>query len=761
MKKKYKPQEQEDKIYKYWQKNHAFTPRRDKRMKPFSIIMPPPNANAPLHIGHALFITLEDIMARFHRMLGHSTLLLPGADHASIATQVAFEKKLAKKGKTRFDLGRKEFFKQCKKFTLKNKKTMYNQIKKVGASCDWKRERFTLDKDINKQVLKTFVHLYNNNLAYRGDRLINWCPRCSTALSNLEIEHKKVKETIYEIKYPLLSHSSITGQQRYLIVATTRPETILGDTAVAVNPKDKRYDQFIGKTAFVPLVEREVPVIADNLVDPEFGTGVVKVTPAHDPDDWKIGKNHRLKKISVIDFKNKMSADAGEKYAGLSIKKARKEIVTQLVKQEYLVKEKKYSHSVAFCERCSHRIQPLVSKQWFIDINKRKPINNKPLEKKLERKTASLKELGQMAIDHKFIQIIPKRFQKNYSNWMENLHDWCVSRQLWWGQRMPIWYCGTKGLSDLQKEMNPQLAEKPEGCGHVIVSTSPPKSCPNCNRRVTLIQDPDTFDTWFSSGQWPFNALGFPKSFDYKYYYPTNVLETGYEILFFWVARMIMLGLYRTKKPPFKTVYLHGMVRDAFGEKMSKSKGNVIEPIGVVEEYGADALRMALVVGSSPGNDLSLSKGKIKGYRNFANKVWNIGRFVLMALKSTRKQIPWYRSNLKTGLTKKDKQILQKLEKLVKKTTKDLKKYKFSPTGKAIYQFIWEDFANTYLEDVKDRVWDKSDVMAISVLRHVFLTCLKLLHPFMPFVTETVWQEFPDYYKTEKDLITSSWPKAK
>jgi valyl-tRNA synthetase len=757
MDKTYRPEKQEEKIYNFWQKTKAFTPHIDKKKKPFSIIMPPPNANAPLHIGHAMYITLEDIMARFYRMLGYSTLLLPGADHASIATQVAFEKQLAKKGKTRHDLGRKKFYNQCKQFTLDNKKIMYNQTKKVGASCDWTRERFTLDPKINTQVLKTFIQLHKDGLAYRGDRLINWCPRCSTALSNLEVVHKEIKESIYEIKYPLKTESSITGQQRFLIVATTRPETMLGDTAVAVHPDDKRYKQFIGKTAILPLLNRELPIIADRKIDQEFGTGVVKITPAHDPDDWDIGLRHRLIKISIIGFNNKMTKKAGEPFVGLKIKEARQKIIDLLIKDEFLVKEKKIIHNVGFCERCDQKIQPLISKQWFINVNKRKHLNDKKLEKRLNRKTASLNELGIMAIKKGFIKIIPRRFQKNYFNWMYNLHDWCISRQLWWGQRMPIWYCGTKGLSDLQKQMNPDLTKKRKGCGHTIISLTKPKSCPKCRKRTTIIQDPDTFDTWFSSGQWPYNALGFPSNKDYKYFYPTTVLETGYEILFFWVARMIMLGLYRTKKEPFKYLYLHGLVRDAFGEKMSKSKGNVIEPIAIAQQYGADALRMALVANSSPGNDLNLGEDKIKGYRNFSNKVWNIGRYILISLKSTRKRIPWYKKKITKKLAKEDKQIIKKLEKITKKTTRNLQKFKFAKAGEDIYQFLWNDFANKYLEKTKDRV-RKKDIYAISTLRHVYFCCLKLLHPFIPFVTEAVWQQIPEYYRQEKDLITSRWP---
>lgn len=762
MEKRYQPKSWENKIYKLWEKSKAFTPRKNKRKKPFSIIMPPPNANAPLHIGHAMFVTLEDIMVRYHRMKGESVLWLPGADHAGILTQVVFERKLAKEGKTRFDLGRKKFYHQCYQFTQENKKIMYQQIKKLGASCDWTREKFTLDKKISQQVLLTFVQLYKDGLAYRGKRLINWCPRCMTALSDLEVEHKEIKGRLWYIKYPLKAHSEITGQTRFLIVATTRPETMLGDTAIAVHPEDKRYQKFIGQKVILPLVNREIPIIADRNVDPEFGTGVVKITPAHDPDDWQIGLKYKLPAISVIGFDNKMTKLAGKEFVGLEVLEARKKIVEKLKNLNLLIKERAYSHSVGVCERCKTIIEPLISKQWFINTSSKFKVKSLKLKKFLGRKQASLAELAILAVKKRLIKILPTRFNKNYFQWMRNLHDWCISRQLWWGHKLPIYYCGLKGLSSLQRMVNPDIEAKLKikneklkmGCGHIIVSLKKPKKCPKCGN-TNIIQDPDTFDCWFSSGQWPYTTLGFPKGADFKYWYPTSVMETGYEILFFWVARMIMLSLYRTGNVPFKTVYLHGLVRDAFGQKMSKSKGNVINPLEVIEKYGADALRMALVVGASPGNDVSVGNEKIKGYRNFTNKVWNIGRFILMGLKSTRKKIPWYRKNMK-GLTKQDKQIIKKLNKLIKKVTNDLDKYRFSPAGEAIYHFLWHEFADKYIEYSKKRVKEK-DVVVLSVLRHVYLNCLKLLHPFMPFVTETVWQQFPNLF--EKHLISALWPK--
>ena len=758
MDKRYNPQKFENKIYKRWEKLKAFTPRRNKKKKPFSIIMPPPNANAPLHIGHAMFATLEDIMIRYRRMKGDSCLWLPGADHAGILTQVVFERKLVDKRKTRFDLGRKKFVSECMKFTQNNKKIMYDQLKKIGASCDWTRQKFTLDRKISSEVLRTFVELYKNGLAYRGDRLINWCPRCMTALSDLELEYIDIKSKLSYIKYPLKIHSTITGQERFLVVATTRPETMFGDTAIAVNPEDKRYQKFIGQRVILPLIGREIPVIADKTVDLEFGTGVVKVTPAHDFDDYKMALKHKLKIISVIDFNNKMTKKAGKEFSGLTSKEAREKIIETLNKKNLLIKSRTHIHSVAHCERCKTIVEPLVSKQWFINVSQKSKVKSQKLQKLLGVKKASLKQLGILAVRKGLIKILPKRFKKNYIRWMKNLHDWCISRQIWWGHQLPIYYCGINGFSDLQKNMNPKLVKKAkEGCGHTIVSLTKPKSCPKCRKRTTIIQDPDVFDTWFSSAQWPYTALGFPNGHDFKYFYPTTVMETGYDILYLWVSKMIMIALYQGGDVPFKTVYLHGLVRDAFGQKMSKSKGNVINPLDIIEKHGADALRMALIVGAGPGNDVCVGEEKIKGYRTFTNKVWNIGRFLQMSLKSTRKRVLWYKPKME-GLTKEDKKIIKKLNQLIKDVTKNLDEYKFSPAGEAIYQFLWHEFADKYIEYSKERVRN-ADIIALSVLRHVYLNCLKLLHPFMPFVTEAVWHQMPRKYKDP--LILSSWPKVK
>ena len=734
--KRYQPQQFEDKIYRLWEKTGAFTPRRNQKKTPFTLVMPPPNANGSLHIGHAMFVTLEDILTRYQRMKGKPALMVPGADHAGILTQVVFERKLAKEGKSRFDLGRKKFYRKCFKFTQENKKIMYSQIKKLGASCDWTREKFTLDKDVSKQVIETFVQLYKDKLIYRAERMINWCPRCMTALSDLEVEHKEIDGFLYLIKYPLIQHSKITGEQRFIIVATTRPETMLGDTAVAVHPDDKRYSKFVGQRIALPLTNREIPIIADKKVDPEFATGAVKVTPAHDPIDFEIGISHNLPSIKVIGFDNRMLPGTGQ-FAKLKLSVAREKVIKKLQQEDLLINHKRYSHQVGHCERCKTIIEPQISLQWFVKI--------KPLAKKASQAVKSGK-----------IKLLPHRFKKTYLNWLENIHDWCISRQLWWGHQIPVYYCGSKSLSPLQLIMNPNLNKKTKaGCGHLIVSKTKPKSCPHCRKRVTLIQDPDTFDTWFSAGQWPYTILGFPNKADYKYFYPTSVMETGYEILFPWVARMIMLGLYRTKKIPFKTVYLHGLVRDAFGEKMSKSKGNVINPLDIIEKFGADALRMALIVGASPGNDISLGEPKIKGYRNFSNKVWNIARFILSSLPKNTK-IPLYRKKM-PGLNKKDIEIIKKLNLLIKQVTADLENYKFSPAGEAIYHFIWHELADKYLESTKSRL-QKKDIAALVILQHVLINSLKLLHPFMPFITEAIWQQIP--HKPNAHLITSPWPKA-
>lgn len=725
MEKRYNPQKVEEKIYKFWEKKGYFTPKIIRGKKPFTLIMPPPNANAPLHVGHGLVVTIEDIMVRYHRMLGQPTLYLPGADHAGILTQVTFERKLASEGKTRHDLGRNKFFAEIMKFTLTNKKTMENQVRALGTSCDWTRNSFTLDPKFEEPIYTVFKKLYSQKLIYRDERMINWCPRCETALSDLEVEHKETKSRLWHIRYPLQSG------KKFITVATTRPETMLGDTAVAVNPKDKRYKNLAGKTVILPLMNREIPIIANKSVDPEFGTGVVKVTPAHDPVDFEIGQQHKLASIKVVDFNGKMTSKAG-KYAGLTVGEARKKILADLKTLGLLEKEEPYTHSLGHCERCKTIIEPLISLQWFIKI-------------------APLAKPAIKAVKDKKIEIIPRRFEKIYLNWMENIRDWCISRQLWWGHQMPVWYCGSKNLSPLQKQMN-KIPET-KGCGEIIVSVKPPKKCSKCGN-TSLIRDPDTLDTWFSSGQWPFNTLDWPKKTkDFQYFYPTSVMETGYEILFPWVGRMIMLGLYATGKKPFETVYLHGMVRDVFGKKMSKSRPETcIDPMETVKNYGADALRMALIMGNAPGTDSSLSEEKIKGMRNFANKIWNASRFVLAYNRQNKEQ------RIKNkGKHKDDRWIVKELNKTIKSATKNIDSFRFDLAAEEIYHFFWHTFCDKYIEMSKKR-----REKAQPTLLHVLETSLKLLHPFMPFIAEEIWQlakkKTTKFFK-EEALIIAKWPK--
>ncbi|MBI4999242.1 class I tRNA ligase family protein, partial [Candidatus Gottesmanbacteria bacterium] len=593
-----------------------------------------------------------------------------------ILTQVVFEKELAKQGKTRQDLGREEFYRQCYEFSQKNKQYMYKQLKRLGASCDWTREKFTLDPEIEKVVMETFKKLYDDGLIYKGERIINWCPRCSTALSDLEVEYQERDDNLYYLDYDSLQ------------IATTRPETILADVAVAVNPADKRYLDLIGKKAIVPILKKEIPIVADQAVDMNFGTGALKITPGHDLLDWEIGQRHNLAALIVIGPDGRMTSVPAQ-FEGLTVVEGRSKITEELKKQEKLSKVQPYKHSVGACERCGTIIEPLISKQWFI---KTKPLAEPAIE----------------AVRSGKIKIIPKRFEKIYFQWMENIKDWCISRQIWWGYKIPI-----------------------EG-------------------------EEDTLDTWFSSGQWPFaTLLASPNKEDFEYFYPTTVMETGYEILFFWVARMIMLGLYRTGKVPFKTVYLHGLVRDAFGEKMSKSKGNVIDPLDVADKYGADAVRFALIWGTAPGHDQNLGEDKIRGMRNFTNKIWNVGRFILLNLEN--KDVPFFDlASQDNVLQSEDKKILEDLHKLIKTTTDNLHSYRFGQAAEDIYEFLWHKFADKYIESSKKRV-QEGDLVVLFVLRHVYLNCLKLLHPFMPFITEELWSKFERLKK--EPLIISPWPK--
>ncbi len=676
MEKVYSHQGVEEKLYQFWEESGFFTPKIDSRKKPFTIIMPPPNANGSLHIGHAMFITIEDILSRFHRMLGQPTLWLPGADHAGILTQVVFEKELAKEGKTRQELGREEFYKECYEFSQKNKQYMYQQLKRLGASCDWTREKFTLDPKVEKVVMETFKKLYDDGLIYKGERIINWCPRCGTALSDLEVEYVERKDPLYYIKYGPF------------VLATTRPETKFGDTAVAFHPGDKRYEKYLGQEIGVQGVNGpfKVKVIADEAIDPEFGTGMEKVTPGHDVLDFEIGQKHHLPIKTVINPDGRLNDLAG-RFAGLKVKEAREKVFAAMEDLGLIDHvDENYVHSVGTCYRCGTTIEPMVSKQWFI-------------------KMAPLAKPAIEAVKSGKIKILPQRFEKTYFQWMENIKDWCISRQIWWGYKIPI-----------------------EG-------------------------ETDTLDTWFSSGQWPFATLLANSKEDFDYFYPTSVLETGYEILFFWVARMIMLGLYRTGQVPFETVYLHGLVRDAFGQKMSKSKGNVIDPLDVASKYGADAVRFALVWGTGPGNDLNLAEERIRGMRNFTNKIWNAARFVLSFPGEHSRGGVAPAAHPGGELNPDDQWILDELDKTIKSVTDSLQNFRISQASEAIYEFFWHTFCDKYLEMSKKRRDE-----AQPILLHVLEESLKLLHPFMPFITEEIYQKLP---KHEKSIMISLWPETR
>jgi len=702
--KTFNSQAEEEKIYRAWEKSGLFTPQIKPNKQPYVITMPPPNAYDQLHIGHALFVAIEDVMIRYHRMKGEPTLWLPGADHAGIASQVFFERILKKeKGLTRHDLGREEFNKQLYEFLMRKREIVENQLRRLGASCDWTRKKFTLDSDVSQAVIHTFKKMYDDGLIYRGERITNWCPRCATVLSGLEIEHQEVEGRLTYIKYPL------ENSDKYIIVATTRPETMLGDTAIAVNSKDKRYKDLIGKKAKLPLTDRIIPIIADDIVDMEFGTGAVKVTPAHDPVDFDIGQRHNLPSIEVIGRDLKMQAIAG-KYAGLSIDEAGQQVVKDLFKLSLIEKEEDYKHNVGHCERCKSIVEPILSKQWFVKI---KPLAQPAIE----------------AVKSGKIKFIPKRFEKNYFNWMNNIRDWNISRQLWWGHRIPVYYLKSN-IDKFVVAENLTEAEKALG--------------------GKAEQDPDTLDTWFSSGMWPFTTLGWPKKTqDFKYFYPTTVMETGWDIIFFWVARMIMLGIYCTGKPPFELIYLNGLVRDKQGQKISKSKGNVIDPIEMIDKYGADALRMGLLMGTAAGNDTNVSEEKIRGYRNFANKIWNAGRFMNM-------MIPKFVDIKDVKLTRDETKIMKEFKTVLKTITKHMDKYQLSLAGEILYNYFWHTFCDKYIEQLKPSLVDlNSKDSAAAVLHYILKNSLIMLHPFVPFATEATWGAV---YDKEDLLLSQKWP---
>ena len=723
---KYNPKEFEDRIYKHWEENGLFKPSMDKTKESYCIMMPPPNVTGKLHMGHALDGTIQDILIRFKRMQGYNTLWLPGTDHASISTEMKVVQKLQKEGKSKNDLGREKFIEEAWEWTHLYGGTIQKQQRKLGCSCDWGRCRFTLDENLSKAVVEQFVNLYNEGLIYRGKRMVNWCTNCNTSISDAEVIYKEEETCLWYIRY------KISGtEDRYITVATTRPETMLGDTAVAVNPEDNRYKDLIGKTCILPIMNKEIPIIADKFVEKEFGTGCVKITPAHDMNDYQAGLRHNLDIIEVFDENFKMG-DLHPDYKGMDLLDARKKIVEELKKNGDLVKEEKYVHNVVKCERCKNTIEPKISTQWFV----------------------SMKELAKPAIDivkKDIIKFIPKKYEKIYFNWMENIQDWCISRQLWWGHQIPAYYC--------------------RECGHINVAKQKPDKCEKCGSN-DLYQDPDTLDTWFSSALWPFSTLGWPNkdSEDLKTFYPTNVLITGYDIIFFWVARMIFSGLKVMGEKPFSDVLIHGIVRDSQGRKMSKTLGNGIDPIEVIDEYSADALRFSLLSGTTMGNDIRYMPEKLEQASNFANKIWNAAKFILMNRTSEEDIVSFKKENYDEengkykdeALNIEDKWILNKLNELIKEVTTNIEHYDVGVAIDKIYNFMWNEFCDWYIEMAKIRLYsndEKAKIQVSFVLNEVFINCLKLLHPFMPFVTTEIYNNMVNY--GEDELIVSKWPKVK
>ncbi len=710
----YEPQQVEGRVYEMWESAGCFNGDPDRSKKPFSIVMPPPNVTGQLHMGHALDCTLQDILTRFKRMQGYSTLWLPGVDHAGISTQVKVEEELrTKEGLSRYDLGREKFLQRVWKWKEEYGDRIVKQQKKMGVSCDWSRSRFTMDEGLSKAVRETFCELYDKGLIYKGSRIINWCPHCITALSDAEVEYQDKPGHLWHIRYPLTDGSGD------LVVATTRPETMMGDTGVAVNPEDERFKHLVGKTCILPIMNREIPIVADEYVELGFGTGAVKMTPAHDPNDFEVGLRHNLEIIRCIADDGKINENGGP-YNGMDRYECRKAIVKDLEEQGYLVKTEPYSHNVGTCYRCHNDVEPLISAQWFV---KMEPLAQEALRVVREGE----------------VKFVPERFSKTYINWMENVHDWCISRQLWWGHQIPAWYC--------------------DDCGHINVSRQDPTKCEKCGSEH-LTRDPDVLDTWFSSALWPFSTLGWPeKTEDLDFYYPTSVMITGYDIIFFWVSRMIFSGCEQMKKIPFHTVLIHGLVRDDKGRKMSKSLGNGIDPLVVAETYGADALRFNLITGNSPGNDMRFYTEKCEAMRNFANKVWNASRFVMMNLGD----LETYDLPAADKLEREDKWVLSKLNTLVKEVTENLDSYEIGVASAKVYDFLWDTYCDWYIELTKTRLNGEDEATkdtARNVLCYVLTELLKLLHPFMPFITEEIFQALPKQAGAgDKFLMTSRWPE--
>ena len=721
---KYDPKSFEEEIYKNWEQNEYFKPSEDKTKEPYTIVIPPPNITGKLHMGHALDNTLQDILIRYKRMRGFNTLWVPGTDHASIATEAKIVEKLKEEGTSKEELGREEFLKRAWQWKDEYGGTILNQLKKLGCSCDWSRERFTMDEGLSNAVKYVFVKLYNKGLIYRGKRMINWCPYCNTSISDAEVEYEEEPTHLWHIKYPVKGEPG-----KFLVVATTRPETMLGDTGVAVHPEDERYKDLVGKTVILPIMNKEIPIIADEFVEKEFGTGAVKLTPAHDVNDYQAALKHGLEIIEVFDENFKMG-NLYPEYKGMDIYEAREKIVQKLQEEGYLVKIEDYTHNVGKCYRCHHTIEPKISEQWFV---KMEPLAKPAIE----------------AVKQGKVKFIPERFDKIYYNWMENIQDWCISRQLWWGHRIPAYYC--------------------EECNEVIVAESMPEKCPKCGC-THLHQDEDTLDTWFSSALWPFSTLGWPnQTEDFKYFFPTSTLVTGYDIIFFWVARMIFSSIEHTGEVPFKNVFIHGIVRDSQGRKMSKSLGNGIDPLEVIDKYGTDALRFSLVLGISPGNDIRYMPEKLESASNFANKIWNAAKFIINSLADEKKVREFcyevfeknhaYNPDL---LKIEDKWILNKFDKLVSEVTQNMENYDLGIALDKIYNFIWNEFCDWYIEIVKQRIYseDEQTKVAVSdILNHVFGSSLKLLHPFMPFVTAKIYSNLI-CFGTEEIMI-SKWPEIR
>ena len=704
----YDPREVESRIYADWESHGCFKAQPDPKKKPFCIVMPPPNVTGQLHMGHAMDATLQDILIRFKRMQGYAALWVPGTDHAGIATQIKVEEELRKKeGLSRHDLGREKFLERVWDWKRQYGSRIVEQQKKLGASCDWSRARFTMDEGLSRAVRHVFVEMYRKGLIYKGSRIVNWCPHCVTALSDAEVEYKDKPGNLWHLKYPIVGEPG-----RYVIVATTRPETMLGDSGVAVNPNDERYQDLVGKKCLLPLMDREIPIVADEYVDLEFGTGCVKMTPAHDPNDFEVGLRHNLEVIRVLDDNGRVN-ELGGKYQGMDRYEARKAIVADLDAMGLLEKVEEHQHNVGTCYRCGNDVEPIVSAQWFVKMG---PMIDEAIRVVKDGET----------------KFVPERFTKNYINWMENLHDWCISRQLWWGHQIPVWYCAD--------------------CGKMTVAETDPTCCEHCGS-THIERDPDVMDTWFSSALWPFSTLGWPdKTEDLDYFYPTDVLVTGYDIITFWVSRMIFSGCEHTGKAPFHTVLIHGLVRDAQGRKMSKSLGNGIDPLEMIDQYGCDALRFNLITGNSPGNDMRFYTERCEAMRNFANKIWNASRFLLMNLTIDKCELP-------EKLELEDKWILSKLNAVIRDVTVNMESYELGVAAQKLYDFLWDNFCDWYIELTKARLNGEDEgakVQAQQVLCYVLTQTLKLLHPFMPFITEEIWQALPhegDY------LMLQSWPE--